>query len=330
MPADPGFSSGRDQVVTEAFKLARAAGFLRQRVEATRALLVTMPPSPRLDGLLQRLQKLEDAVRQAELLAQTAAQGDPAAAMIKMKSFDYTGMMGELRWIDSEIAAMGPAPGAQAASPRPLSTGSLKAPGTAPGTRGTARPLTGQLADRLKSLVGLAPTPRALPAQVLPPAKDRVALETLEAALRFVSDVLGYVGPRLVPVACALDVYEACAGQPMLAMVATARKAAAQRVPEEGRGWVPALVKLFSESPEVRKPARVATTQWDQLRTMHGEATAARAEADQAPPAQRTGLLLDIKTAKLRGAALPLANLHLTFAGVPHLKDLFPPLALRK
>ncbi|MDB5096929.1 MAG: hypothetical protein JWM80_1350 [Cyanobacteria bacterium RYN_339] len=312
----------RADVVAEAAKLSRAADFLRGRVESTLELLVTAQRGPVLDAILARLQTLEDAAERAEQLGQTALALEPAQALAELKGFAYIPLVTELRRIEAEITKLRTGPAAPPPPrPRPsaLPTGHLVDP--------RAR-VTGSLTDKLKGFFG--PPQRAVPEAIAPPGPERLALEALDAVLRFVTDLLGYVGPRLAPVICALETCEGAPQMPVVALMAMGRRVAEERLATEARGWVPHLVKLFHGEPTSLRRARVATTQWEQLRALHDSAVHARVAAFEQEARQRQLLIGEIPVAKLRGASLPLANLHLTFAGTPYLQDIFPAPAPKK
>lgn len=301
-PFDPDAQS-RALVLAEAARIARAAAFARTRVAALRALAETAP------DLARRLDALAAAAKDAEAIVASARTADPAEAHRRIRAFDYAALLDGVRGLEAAAAA--------ARTGRPAAE-----PARAP----TPGPLTGRLRELAARLDPTqAPVLRPLLAAPAPPPADRRVLEGLEAALKLVADVLGYVAPRLAPVAVALDASQAPGATPLVARLAAARRAAEAEVEEPLRGWVPPLVRLFVDHEAPRRPARVAVTQWRQAGELRLEAEVARGVALDAPPERRTELLRGIRAERLRGAVLPLGNLHLTFREVPLLQELFPP-----
>jgi hypothetical protein len=115
---------------------------------------------------------------------------------------------------------------------------------------------------------------------------------------------------------------DASAGAPAVVQLALARRKAEAEVDARMRGWVPPLIRLFLERPPVRRPARVATTQWQQAHALKRQAEEIGALAREGGAREA---LAGLRAGKLRGAVMPLGHLHVTFAGIPHLMELFPP-----
>ncbi|MDB5096928.1 MAG: hypothetical protein JWM80_1349 [Cyanobacteria bacterium RYN_339] len=316
-PGDPAreraMSAGRppdpqDPLPGEVARVERATGFVRSRIAALRAQLAVAPTGEALELLRARLETLEQTARGAEAVVREAVGAAPERALELVRGYDYQAMLNAMRGVELQAQR--------------LTTPRRARPATATGPIAQAPRQTGQLTDRLRSL--FAPPPRPVPPTVVAPTPEQIALEALEAAVRFMDGVLGYVDPRIAPVACALDVGDQAPGAPVVVQLALARRKAEAEVLETMRGWVPPLVRLFVERPPVRRPARVATTQWSQAHELRRHAEWVRQLARVGEPAKVRAALADIRAGKLRGAVMPLGNLHFTFAGVPHLQDLFP------
>lgn len=336
MPAERPFDPDQQTRMllrADAARIARAAGFARTRATAVCKLLAGMAQGPARDDLLRRVEALAAAAQAAEAVVAAATLAEPAEAARRLATFDYAGLLAAVQGLDAAAAAarrLAPAqpppspPAASRPAPtQPLSsqpTGAVPPPAGQPAGRGL--PLSGRLRAWAASLEAQA---RPLLAPPAPPPPDQLQRERLDAALSLAQTLLTYVTPRMKPVACALDTLEARPGTMVAVVLAQAKAAAETAVDEAMRGWVPPLVRAFAERPPLRRPARVAITQWRQARELTIEARVARDVALDAPPEQRAALLAEIRCEKLRGACLPLSNLHVTFADLPHLGTLFPP-----
>jgi hypothetical protein len=320
----------------ELARVERAAGFVQGRVEALLDQLVGAPPGEALDHVLARLETLEGKARQARQLLGEARAATPERALELLRAFDYPGMVAALRGLEPQVqrlAANGTAPlprtghpsgpptgrqtGPMPARPTGLATGPMATPGPGNPTGNLADRLPHALTDRLKRFFG--PSARALPT-LRPPSQDQLALEAFDAGLRFMAKILAYVDPRLAPVRCALEVGDLHPNAPAVVQLAAARDPS-QAVDERMRAWVAPLIRLFHDHPPVRRPAKVATTQWQQAHALKRQAEELAALAKEAGPEALQGL----QAGKLRGAVMPLGHLHVTFKGIPHLQALFPP-----
>lgn len=168
-----------------------------------------------------------------------------------------------------------------------------------------------------------APTPAPRPPD---PAVEK-ARQALQAAREYVSNVVHYLGGRLLLLQTAVEAI----GLPGPKL---AWPRVVERLPAVAEGaalgpgeadWLAPLAKLFFTDASATLRAQIAVQQWHGARGQLAEADVVAGKAEAVPPPVAARLLATVDVGKLRASAVPLLHLHRTFAGLYLLETLFPP-----
>lgn len=236
-------------------------------------------------------------------------------------------------------------PGARPGQPaaRPPGTAPMGARGPATTGLGPARPAPRSAATPAPSaadqVLGLlrrwssgpqveqkaaAPTPAERLAAALGQAR-----QTFDAAHTLAREILAYVSPRLGVVKVALDATGLPGRKRAMDEIKRTLRADAEKagVPDAQMGYLPPMVKLFDGSMDAVRRVHPALVQWQEVQSMSAEAEVliGALRATRADTLRGRQLLDEFETGKYRAAVYPLTHLHLTFKGLPHVADLFPP-----
>lgn len=167
-----------------------------------------------------------------------------------------------------------------------------------------------------------AARPPEVPQEVEHPR--RVALRQ---AWRLAGEVLAFVSPRLQLVAVALGSAGLPGpGRPWPEVQAAMPQEGAKRgLPPEGLGWVGPLATLFLAHGEATRRGHGAVVQWEACQGLHAKASALLPMLPKHPAPLCPGALQAFDLPAYRASVHPISHLHLTFQGLPHLAQLFPP-----
>lgn len=234
-------------------------------------------------------------------------------------------------WGDMQFPPLPSAPSTQAPKPgpSPSRTGPLPAR-PAPGTGALpARPVPSPSQKQAQGTAKLTGWLQAWLPVDAPAAESQsppVApeLQHTRLALKLVGSVLAYASPRLAVVDVALRALGS-GEEGGWWEVQDRLETLSPSLPPAGQGWAAPLARMFLDRPLARRPAVIAVGQWGATREAFEacEGALKRAEAMPTPDAQRRGLNL-VEVAKLKGLAVPISHLHLTFKEHSPLRDLFP------
>ena len=331
----------------EGERLRAQLAAMKAQVDASRAFLKTLdvvPPYKKLESL-----KAHDLAPLAR-----AAQGLEAAAD-RLRARQEQAALGPRPGFEPPPAR--PQPGAPPA--RPGGSGVVIPPRPAPGAARHTGALTppregtdtlrlgGGSSGRTTSGLGRAAPPTGMlrreaapdvrrmatgrPAG-LPPARPPLPSveknrQAFEAALALVAEVLEFISPRLLLVKVSLVATGLPGRKRPWETITQELLPAAQAagVPQPQMLWLPLLVKLFYTDMTAVQRAHMALVQWDQALKMHTDAGRVQSEMTTEPAGKHRALLDSFHLGKYRAAIYPLSHLHVSFKGLPHLSELFPP-----